>query len=68
MGSDRYQAGTEGGEWLYPRAGDPMPIPNSKVQLLTIGGIHTSGPWADNGFYVGWLPLPRRNRDKEDLI
>ena len=68
MGSDRYQAGAEGGEWLYPMAGDPMPTPNSKVQLLTIGGIHTNGPWSDGGFYVAWLPLPKRNRDKEDFM
>ena len=65
---DRYQTGDEGGRWLYPRAGDPMPTAHSKVQLLTIGGVHTSGPWSDNGFYVAWLPLPRRNRDKEDAI
>lgn len=62
-----YQAGVEGGEYLYPRAGDPEPRKGAKVQLLTIGGIHTTGPWdAENN--VGWLPLPKRNRQKEDVI
>lgn len=61
-----YQAGPEGGEYLYPRAGDPEPRKGAKVSLLTIGGVHTTGPWdADNN--LGWLPLPKRNREKEDL-
>lgn len=65
---DRYQTGEEGGLWLYPAAGDPLPTPNCKVQLLTIGGVHISGPWVNNGFYLAWLPLPKRDRVKEDLI
>lgn len=63
-----YQAGIEGGEYLYPGAGDPAPRKGAKVQLLTVGGIHTTGPWDDDGFYIGWLPLPKRNKDKEDLV
>ena len=54
-------------EYLYPGAGDPEPYKGAKVQLLTEGGIHTSGPW-DNSFCVAWLPLPKRNKQKEDLI
>lgn len=61
-----YQAGPEGGEYLYPRAGDPEPRKGAKVQLLTKGGVHTSGPW-DNTFCIGWLPLPKRNIGKETL-
>mgnify|MGYP000161768254 CR=1 FL=1 len=66
MGDIKYQAG--GSEYLYPAAGDPKPPGGHKVQLLTIGGIHTTGPWVDDGFYVAWLPLPKRNRAKEALI
>lgn len=65
--SNNYQAGAQGGEYLYPGAGDPAPRPGAKVQLLTIGGVHTTGPWDQSGFYVGWLPLPIRNTDKEAL-
>lgn len=60
-----YQAG--GAEYLYPGAGDEAPLPGAKVQLLTIGGVHTNGPWSDKGFYLGWLPLPKRNSAKEEL-
>lgn len=61
-----YQAGPEGGEYLYPAAGDPEPRRGAKVQLLTIGGVHNTGPWdAENN--LGWLPLPKRNRVKEEL-
>lgn len=67
MNEQTYQAGTEGGEYLYPRAGDPEPRKGAKVQLLTKGGVHTTGPWDTNGFYIGWLPLPKRNREKERL-
>lgn len=62
----KYQAGMA--EYLYPDAGDPKPRAGAKVQLLTIGGVHTTGPWIENGFYVAWLPLPKRNRTKEALI
>lgn len=63
-----YQAGPEGGEYLYPRFGDPAPRVGARVQLLTLGGIHVTGPWRDDGSCLGWLPLPKRNRRKEDLI
>ena len=63
-----YQAGPEGGEYLYPRSGDPSPRVGAKVQLLTIGGVHTNGPWRDDGSCLGWLPLPKRNMEKEDVI
>ena len=63
-----YQADPEGGEYLYPRSGDPAPRVGAKVQLLTIGGVHTNGPWRDDGSCIGWLPLPKRNMGKEDMI
>lgn len=66
MSDFKYQAG--GASYHYPEAGDPRPIPGAKVQLLTIGGIHTTGPWQDNGFYLGWLELPKRDMVKEDQI
>lgn len=66
MSDQKYQAGGE--EYLYPEAGDECPHKGAKVQLLTKGGVHTNGPWLNNGFYLGWLPLPKRNREKEDLI
>lgn len=62
-----YQAGPEGGEYLYPQAGDAEPNKGAKVQVLTIGGVHTTGPW-DPAYRVAWLPLPKRNKDKEAFI
>lgn len=62
-----YQADITAGEYLYPLAGDPEPRKGAKVQLLTIGGIHATGPW-DPTYAIGWLPLPKRNRSKEEFI
>ena len=59
-----YQAG--GAEFLYPRAGDERPTAGAKVLLLTIGGVCIVGPWKDDGFYLGWLKLPKRNIKKEE--
>lgn len=63
--STAYQAGAEGGEFIYPHIDKRWPEPGAKVSLLTKGGIHTTGPW-DASFCVAWLPLPKRNKDKED--
>lgn len=68
MGDQKYQAGLQGGEYLYPDAGDPSPEDGAKVQLLTKGGVHTNGIWNDSGDYLGWLPLPKRNKRKEQEI
>lgn len=68
MSTQDYQSDQSAGTYIYPQAGDPAPRKGAKVQLLTIGGIHTTGPWDDSGFYIGWLPLPKRDKDKEELI
>lgn len=57
----------DGVMYLYPDAGDPLPEPGTKVQLLTTGGVHVTGYWYDKG-YLGWLPLPKRDKDKEKMI
>jgi hypothetical protein len=60
-----YQAG--GQEFLYPSAGDPYPLEDHKVILLTKGGVCVVGTW-NNYWYLGWLPLPKRNKQKEAQI
>lgn len=62
---DNYLAG--GQEFMYPGAGDPAPPQDTKVLLLTLGGICATGFYNKN-WCMGWLPLPKRNRDKEDAI
>ncbi len=62
MTEQRYLAG--GQEFYYPHAGDPKPPENTKLLLLTTGGICTTGVWNHN-WCVGWLPLPKRNITKE---
>lgn len=59
-----YLAG--GHEFLYPHAGDPLPPENTKVLLLTCGGVCTTGSW-NKHWCMGWLPLPKRNKEKEDM-
>lgn len=49
----------------YPKAGDPMPPGSTKLLLLTKGGICIIGPWINDGFFVAWSPMPKRNREKE---
>ena len=58
-----YLAG--GQEYLYPKAGDPKPPLDTKVLLLTTGGVCIPGHWNDN-WCLGWLPLPKRNKEKEN--
>ena len=57
-----YEAG--GAEFLYPLAGDPYPKNKTKVLLLTVGGVCIVGSW-DTKSCIGWLPLPKRNKEKE---
>lgn len=58
-----YLAG--GQSYLYPAAGDPKPPGGAKVLLLTVGGICTTGYWSDDNFFLGWAPLPTRDKEKE---
>jgi hypothetical protein len=50
---------------MYPHAGDPPAPENTKLLLLTRGGICTTGLW-HRDWCMGWLPLPKRNMTKED--
>lgn len=52
-------------EWLYPGVGDQPPPLGAKVQLLTIGHVAVHGPWTDDGRYIAWAPLLKRNKEKE---
>ena len=58
-----YLAG--GAEYYYPNVGDPRPPMGVKVLLLTMGGVCIPGFWNDH-WCLGWLPLPKRNMEKED--
>lgn len=58
-----YMAG--GSTFQYPGAGDQPPPGGAKVLLLTIGGVCVTGPWSNDGRYLGWAPLPLRDKDKE---
>jgi hypothetical protein len=57
---------TGGQEFLYPHAGDPPAPLDTKVLLLSKGGICTTGYW-NATWCLGWLPLPKRNTEKEDI-
>lgn len=47
--------------WRYDR-----PPRGVKVFLLNEGGVAVApGPWVDGQGLIGWLPLPRRNKDIE---
>jgi hypothetical protein len=61
-----YVAG--GDAFLYPGAGDQVPPGGAKVLLLTQGGVCTIGQWSDDGFFLGWAPLPKRDKVKEALL
>jgi hypothetical protein len=54
--------------YLYPGLGETKPAGGEDVTLLTIGGVAVRGSWSDDGRYIGWAPLPGRDRRKEDLL
>jgi hypothetical protein len=58
-----YLAG--GQTWWYPKAGDPSPPDNTKVLILTRGGVAVIGVWQDD---LAWLPLPKCDKEKEDHV
>ena len=51
--------------YYYPGAGDPLPMGGAKVLLLTRGGICVTGIWQNNGSYLAWSPMPKRDKAKE---
>ena len=65
MSNKSYQAG--GVPFFYPEAGDPAPLVGAKVNILTIGGISTTGAW-DPSFCLAWAPLNGRDAYKEDIV
>jgi hypothetical protein len=60
-----YLAG--GQEYYYPFAGDEPAPKDTKVLLLTRGGMCITGFW-DDSWCMGWLPLPKRNKEKENAV
>ena len=54
--------------YRYPAAGDHLPPAGAQVLLLTRGGICVRGPWSGDGRYLGWCPLPQRDKAKEDRL
>ncbi|CAN7305855.1 hypothetical protein LJR296_001440 [Cupriavidus necator] len=52
--------------WIY----DVPPNRGAKVQLLTVGGISTTGHWyGELGQYLlGWAPLLKRDKAREAEI
>jgi hypothetical protein len=60
-----YLAG--GQEYYYPEFGDPSAPKDTKVLLLANGGVCIVGFWNDR-WCLGWLPLPKRNKEKENAI
>lgn len=61
----------DGGQpYLYPAAGDPLPPRAARVLLLTKYGSCIQGHWGANesGFFVAWLPLPKRDAEKEAAL
>lgn len=54
--------------FLYPGVGDPTPPGGAKVLLLTVGGICVTGQWKDDGAFIGWAPMPKRDRRKEACL
>lgn len=54
--------------YRYPGAGDPRPPGGAKVLLLTVGGVCVTGSWSDDGRFLAWAPLPKRNKEKEKSL
>lgn len=61
-----YLAG--GTTYLYPGIGEKRPPGGADVALLTVGGVAVKGSWSDDGRYLGWAPLPKRDHAKEDRL
>jgi hypothetical protein len=46
---------------------DPAPR-GVKLTLLTIGKIQVTGVWTDDGSYIAWAPLLKRDKLVEDAL
>lgn len=59
-----------GQKFNYPAAGGPKPPGGAKVHILTAGGICIDGQWSDDRKrkYLGWAPLPMRDREQEAAV
>lgn len=56
---------TESNRFIYPGAGGQLPPRGCKVNLLTKGGVCVEGVWRDGCGFVGWAPLPSRDKEAE---
>ena len=55
-------------KYRYPALGDQPPPPGADVHLLTRGGVCVRGPWSNDGRYMAWAPMPKRDKEKEALL
>jgi len=54
--------------WHYPGAGEDRPPGGAKCLLLTRHGVCVTGQWSDDGRFLAWAPMPKRNKDKEKTL
>lgn len=64
MSSIPYVAGDA--YYRYPAAGDEPAPPDTKLLILTQGGVCVIGSWGEGD--VAWAPLPKSNPTKEEQI
>lgn len=62
MTDQRYSAGSM--PWLYPQ--EHKPPAGTKIALLTRGGIQVTGEWRDDGSFIAWQYLFKRDKEKEN--
>lgn len=66
--SDGGRAFGRGPEWLYPGAGDEVPPRGEKLYLLTKGHVAVTGVWRNDGSFIAWQHLHKRNKEKESKL
>lgn len=60
--SDQHVTTAAVSSWQY---GTKPTVSDSKVLLLTNGGVAVFGQWRDNAGFIAWAPLPKRNKQLE---